>query len=125
MKDLLLELHQSHTAMLLRMLAMCTSTRLGCDLHSAYTSACLQEVCAPGTAPITVQIIDTTSSNLQLDSADITAVSSQGNRLGHVGVSVEQVGVHLKFVRVGCHHAMLGARCLNLTASGLLILLVQ
>ncbi|DBA99213.1 TPA: Expansin-B5 [Trebouxia sp. C0006] len=48
-------------------------------------------VCAPGTAPITVQIIDTSSSNLQLDSAGITAVSSQGNRLGHVGVSVEQV----------------------------------
>ncbi|DBA72894.1 TPA: Expansin-B5 [Trebouxia sp. C0005] len=48
-------------------------------------------VCAPGTAPITVQIIDTSSSNLQLDSADITAVSSHGNRLGHIRVSVEQV----------------------------------
>jgi len=58
---------------------MCTSTRLGCDLHSAYTSACLQEVCAPGTAPITVQIIDTTSSNLQLDSADIMQELHKGH----------------------------------------------
>ncbi|DBA95815.1 TPA: hypothetical protein ACH3X1_001364 [Trebouxia sp. C0004] len=48
-------------------------------------------VCAPGTVPLTVQVIDTSSSSLQLDSADITAVSSQGNRLGHVGVSLEQV----------------------------------
>ena len=80
------------------MLATWTSTRLAYNLHSTYKPACLQGVCVPGTAPVTVQIIDTTSSNLQLDSADITAVSLQGDRLGHVGVLVEHVGVHLQTI---------------------------
>ena len=53
----------------------------------------MQGVCVAGTAPVTVQIIDTSSSSLQLDSADMTTVSSQGNRLGHVGVSISQVGL--------------------------------
>lgn len=53
----------------------------------------MQGVCAAGTPPVTVQIIDTSSSGMQLDSADMTTVSAQGNRLGHVGGSVEQVGL--------------------------------
>ena len=40
-----------------------------------------------------VQIVDTSSSGLQLSSADMSALSPQGNRLGHVGASLQPVSI--------------------------------
>ena len=48
-------------------------------------------MCPAGSAPLTVQIVDESSMGLQLSTADMAAVSPQGNRLGHVGVSIQQV----------------------------------
>ena len=51
----------------------------------------MQGVCPAGSVPLIVQIVDESSTGLQLSAADMAAVSPQGNRLGHVGVSIQQV----------------------------------
>lgn len=52
----------------------------------------VQGVCLANAMPVTVQVVDTSSMGMQLNTADIDTVSPEGNRLGHVGVSLQQVG---------------------------------
>ena len=42
--------------------------------------------------PVTVQVVDTSSMGMQLNTADMDTVSPEGNRWGHVDVSLQQVG---------------------------------
>ena len=51
-----------------------------------------QGVCLGDAMPVTVQVVDTSSMAMQLNTADMNAVSPEGNRMGHVGVSLRQVG---------------------------------
>ena len=51
----------------------------------------VQGACLANAMPVIVQIVDTSSTGMQLNTADMDAVSPEGNRLGHVGVSLQQV----------------------------------
>ncbi|KAL3140403.1 hypothetical protein ABBQ38_004663 [Trebouxia sp. C0009 RCD-2024] len=67
------------------------SSPLLAALPSSGCGACVQGVCAAPPTPLTVQIVDTSSVGIQLSTADMDTVSPQGNRLGHVDVSLQQV----------------------------------
>ncbi|KAL3153699.1 hypothetical protein ABBQ32_013298 [Trebouxia sp. C0010 RCD-2024] len=67
------------------------SSPLLAPLPSSGCGACVQGVCSAAPTPLTVKIVDTSSVEIQLSAADMDTVSPQGNRLGHVDVSLQQV----------------------------------